>query len=156
MQIKNWNAGDAGCGSLVAGLKRELDTIGAGHHARIVEVTPVVVTAGEADRFLRAEPFDVHTVRIRLLAERHHLLRTHAFQCELQRARNERFLLRPGRQLQVLDRRKQLGQMVVAFSPAGGTLLEQQLASGEGPLGQLRAELEHDAEMEAHRRPEIK
>ena len=35
MQIKHWNAGDAGCGSLVAGIKRQLDTIGAGQLLRV-------------------------------------------------------------------------------------------------------------------------
>jgi tRNA 2-thiouridine synthesizing protein A len=35
MQIKHWNAGEAGCGSLVAGLKRQLDTIDAGQLLRV-------------------------------------------------------------------------------------------------------------------------
>ena len=30
-----WNAGDAGCGSLIAGLKREIDAIGAGDTLRV-------------------------------------------------------------------------------------------------------------------------
>jgi tRNA 2-thiouridine synthesizing protein A len=36
MQMNYWNAGDAGCGSLIVGLKRQLDGLGAGE---LLEVT---------------------------------------------------------------------------------------------------------------------
>ena len=36
MQTTYWNAGDAGCGSLIAGLKRQLDGLRAG---QLLEVT---------------------------------------------------------------------------------------------------------------------
>ena len=35
METKHWDAGDAGCGSLIVGLKRQLDTVGAGRLLRI-------------------------------------------------------------------------------------------------------------------------
>lgn len=30
MELKRWDAGKAGCGSLIAGLKRQLERVGAG------------------------------------------------------------------------------------------------------------------------------
>jgi len=35
MEMKYWNAGEAGCGFLIVGLKRQLDRLGAGRLLRI-------------------------------------------------------------------------------------------------------------------------
>jgi len=35
MEIEHWDAGEAGCGALIAGLKRQLERITAGHLLRV-------------------------------------------------------------------------------------------------------------------------